>query len=37
MPNNDTGSFGGEMRCSFCGKTRSQACPPSSPGPGESS
>ena len=24
MPNNDTGSFGGEMRCSFCGKTRSQ-------------
>ena len=24
MPNNDTDSFGGEMRCSFCGKTRSQ-------------
>ena len=24
MPNNDMDSFGAEMRCSFCGKTRSQ-------------
>ena len=24
MPTNDTDSFGSEMCCSFCGKTRSQ-------------